>query len=136
MKQLLAIVAAVGLCGCAVQRAQTAQDAKSQLVGMSKEHILSCMGAPENAATVGQTEVWSYSSGDGTTVSAGDTQFRRGAFGGIAANTSTISSRRYCKVNVVMSNGIVGAVNYQGPTGGLLTAGEQCAYVVEACVRR
>jgi hypothetical protein len=31
--------------------------------------------------------------------------------------------------------GAVSAVNYQGPTGGLITAGEQCAYAVEPCVK-
>jgi hypothetical protein len=36
---------------------------------------------------------------------------------------------------VVMSGGAVSAVNYQGPTGGLITAGEQCAYAVDACVK-
>lgn len=136
MKALFVAVVALSLAGCAIQRAQTAQEARSQLIGMSKEQILSCMGAPENAATVGQTEVWTYSSGNGMMISSGDTQFRRSGFGGIAADTNAISHRRFCKVNVVMSNGAVSAVNYQGPTGGLLTAGEQCAYAVETCVRR
>jgi hypothetical protein len=34
-----------------------------------------------------------------------------------------------------MNKGQVAAVNYTGPTGGLLTAGEQCAYAIDACVR-
>jgi hypothetical protein len=37
---------------------------------------------------------------------------------------------------VTMVNGRVDRVNYLGPTGGLLTAGEQCAYVVQACVQQ
>jgi hypothetical protein len=45
-----------------------------------------------------------------------------------------ISSRRYCTVNVVMSGGWVSRVNYSGPTGGLLSAGEQCACAVQNCV--
>jgi hypothetical protein len=35
-----------------------------------------------------------------------------------------------------MTNGLVSAVNYQGPKGGLLTAGEQCAFAVDACVKK
>jgi len=35
-----------------------------------------------------------------------------------------------------MTGGYVTAVNYQGPTGGLLTCGEQCAYAVEACTKK
>ena len=72
-------------------------------------------------------EVWGYNSGNGTTVT--DASF--GKFGGTA-----VSSSRFCNVNIVMTGGQVSAVNYTGPTGGLLTAGEQCAYAVDACVKR
>jgi hypothetical protein len=40
-----------------------------------------------------------------------------------------------CTVNVTMTNGRVGRVNYVGPTGGLLTPGEQCAFAVQNCTR-
>jgi hypothetical protein len=46
-----------------------------------------------------------------------------------------VSSRRYCTVNVVVSAGRVSRVNYSGPTGGLLTAGEQCAFAVQNCLQ-
>jgi hypothetical protein len=40
----------VALCamlgGCAFQRAEIAQDARAQMVGMAKEQVLACMGAP------------------------------------------------------------------------------------------
>ena len=55
---------------------------------------------------------------------------RRARFGGTA-----VSSNRFCNVNIVMTAGLVSAVNYTGPTGGLLTAGEQCAFAVNACVK-
>lgn len=121
---MLALVAAVG--GCAIQRAQIAQDARVQMVGMSREQVLACMGPPANKAAEGQTEVWSYNSGDGTTVASGSASY--GSF-------SATSSRRFCHINVVMSGAAVVSVNYQGPTGGLITAGEQCAYAVDACVK-
>ena len=35
------------------------------------------------------------------------------------------SSQRYCTVSVVMADGRVDRVNYSGPTGGLVTEGEQ-----------
>jgi hypothetical protein len=89
---------------------------------MPKEQVLACMGPPINKAAEGATEVWAYNSGNGMTSTniSGD---RHGA-------TAT-SSSRFCNVNIVMSRGQVTAVNYTGPTGGLLTAGEQCAYAVE-----
>lgn len=36
-----------------------------------------------------------------------------------------VASRRFCTVNIVMTDGVVNRVNYVGPTGGLLTSGER-----------
>jgi hypothetical protein len=115
------------LTGCAIQRAQVAQDARAQMVGMSKEQVITCMGPPVSKATEGQTEVWSYNSGDGTVVASGSVSTR---------NFSGMSSSRFCRINLVFTGGGVSAVNYQGPTGGLITAGEQCAYAVDACINK
>ena len=41
------------------------------MVGMSKEQVLTCMGPPASKTAEGQTEVWSYNSGDGTTFASG-----------------------------------------------------------------
>ena len=125
--RVLGIVAlAVAVSGCAIQRAQIAQDARAQMIGMTKEQVLACMGPPANKATEGQTEVWSYNSGDGTVVASGSASY---------GNFSGTSSRRFCQINVVMTGASVSSVNDQGPTGGLITAGEQCAYAVDACVK-
>ncbi len=121
---IVALCAALG--GCAFQRAEIAQDARAQMVGMPKEQVLACMGPPATKAAEGTTEVWGYSSGNGMTV----TDASYGRFGGTA-----VSSSRFCTVNIVFSGGQVSAVNYTGPTGGLLTAGEQCAYAVNSCVK-
>jgi hypothetical protein len=126
MRILRIVALAVTLAGCAFQRAQIAQDARAQMIGMPKEQVLACMGAPTNRGAEGQTEVWGYNSGNGMTV----TDASYGRFGGTA-----VSSSRFCNVNIVMTSGAVSAVNYTGPTGGLLTQGEQCAYAVDACVK-
>lgn len=70
----LAVALSVTLAGCAIQRAQVAQDARAQMVGLSKEQVLGCMGPPANKAAEGQTEVWSYASGNGfsSTVATAD----------------------------------------------------------------
>jgi hypothetical protein len=141
------ICCAAALSGCALQRAQVAQDARAQMIGLSKEHVLGCMGPPASKASEGQTEVWSYASGNGYSSTIASTNVSTTAqasrFGdqvyGTANSTgfgTAISTRRYCNVNVVMTAGLVSAVNYQGPTGGLLTSGEQCAFAVDACVRK
>lgn len=101
--RVLGIVAlGAALSGCAIQRAQIVQDARVQMVGLSKEQVLVCMGPPASKAAEGQTEVWSYNSGDGTVVASGSTSY--GSFSGS-------SSRRFCQINVVMSGGAVSAVN-------------------------
>ncbi len=126
--RILGIVAlCVALGGCAFQRAEVAQTAQASMIGMPKEQVLACMGPPANKAAEGKTEVWGYSSGNGTTVT--DASF--GRFGGTA-----VSSSRFCNINIVMTGAQVSAVNYTGPTGGLLTQGEQCAYAVDACVKQ
>jgi len=144
---ILAVICASMLSGCAFQRAQVAQDARAQMVGLSKEQVLGCMGPPGNKAAEGQTEVWSYASGNGynSTFATADVNTtgqasRNGNQVYGSANSTgfgtAISTRRFCQVNVVMTNGLVSAVNYQGPTGGLLTSGEQCAFAVDACVKK
>jgi hypothetical protein len=136
------------LAGCALQRADIAADARQQMRGMTKEQVLGCMGPPVNRAAEGATEVWTYNSG-GETRSFGHTSTFGNAYGTGTAYGNNVSAmvnstastnsfgttqQRYCVVNVVMTEGHVSTVNYNGPTGGLLTAGEQCAYAVSNCV--
>ncbi len=97
------------------------------MLGMPKEQVLGCMGPPVSKATEGATEVWGYNSGDGTTVATAS--FDR--YGG-----TSVASSRFCKINIVFTGGQVAVVNYTGPTGGLLTAGEQCAYAISPCVKQ
>lgn len=150
------LVAPAFIGACAVQRAETASAAKAQMVGMSRERVLACMGVPAARQAEGETEVWTYGSGgrldsfasgtSTTTASAlgiGQTQFigntalSTGPVTGTATTSGFASSStrgRFCVVNVVLMGGRVSAVNYSGRTGGLLTQGEQCAYAVQNCV--
>ena len=147
---LVLAIAAAGLAGCAIERAQVAHDAQSRMVGLTKEQVLGCMGPPAAKAAEGATEVWSYNSGNDRTQTAifGQSTTNASATGfgignqshvaGTAFATGTgvaVSHRRYCTVNVVISGGRVNRINYSGPTGGLLSVGEQCAYAVQNCAR-
>jgi hypothetical protein len=139
MKIIILSMAAFMIAGCAIQRAQTAQDARVQMVGMSSEDILACMGPPENRDSEGNIEVWSYSSG-GRTVGSGTSfgfGFGTGGYsGGVGVGVNNYSSTDlYCLVNVVMGEGRVREIRYLGPTGGALARDEQCSYAVEQCVR-
>ena len=114
------------LGSCALQRAQIATEAQSGMIGLTKEQVLACMGPPVNKASEGATEVWSYASGNGRT---------QVAIAGGQDWASGVSTHRFCTVNVTMTDGRVSRVNYVGPTGGLLTGGEQCAFAVQNCTR-
>jgi outer membrane protein assembly factor BamE (lipoprotein component of BamABCDE complex) len=94
------------------------------MVGMSKEQVFACMGAPANKAAEGSTEVWSYASGDGHT----EANISGGRF--FASGTAT---QRFCKINVTMQDNRVVRMNYVGPSCGMLTPGEQCAYAIQNC---
>jgi|SRR5271154_6610036 len=120
--------------GCSLQRAQEAEAAKTQMIGMSREDVLTCMGPPAQKSSEGATEVWSYPSGNGQVDIV--SSFAGSASGGVAYGSAIGSSRqRFCVVNLIMIDGKVKVVNYNGPTGGVLTRGEQCAYAVENCVK-
>jgi hypothetical protein len=129
MRRALAIVLVAALAGCATSRSQTASDARTRMVGMSKENVLACMGAPQQRVAEGATEVWRYPSGGGTVTAATATASGNMAMG--MANTSA----RYCIVNLVIRDGAVTQVNYSGPAGSVLAPGEQCAYAVQNCAR-
>ena len=126
---LLLVLVLLPLTGCAIQRSLQAQDAKQQLIGMPAEKIFTCMGPPHGRSTLGQTEIWQYNSGDG--------RVQTGAVvsgGGGIVTGSAVTTTRFCTVNIAMKDRVVQSVSYVGPTGGLLTEGEQCAFVVRACL--
>ncbi len=128
----------LSLSGCALQRSQQAQDAKQQMLGMSKEAVLVCMGPPAQKTTEGATELWTYPSGNGQV----DSSAMVSGSQGFAFATGS-ASRRYCMVNIAFQGGKVSQINYTGATGsagtGLLTSqigtDEQCAFAIRACVR-
>ncbi len=142
MKKMAAIPFALILSACAIERAQVAQDAQVKMVGLQKEQVLACMGPPAQKSAEGSTEVWSYNSGDGSTVTSSFASAnamvsgnRYAASGSGWGSGFAETSQKYCIINVVMTGGRVTQVNYSGPTGGPITGGEQCAFAVRNCTR-
>lgn len=132
MKRVIAIVGilVVSITGCSFQRAGLAARAQTELVGMTKKDLLSCAGVPIRQERVDDLEFLTYSGG-------GDSV-------GVAVAHSTSPStaiatgkrtRRYCEATLILKDGIVQKLNYQGRTGGLLTKGEQCAFIIENCLK-
>jgi hypothetical protein len=160
------VLVAAGLLemvGCAfpqvaLKRAEIAATAQKTMPGTPKDEVLACMGIPAAKDAQGDTEVWSYNSGDGRTVGistgtsfasgqaygsgnavlSGNTAFYNGV-STASASASTFglhtAAHFYCVVNVVFRGDIVSKVNYSGPTGPPLAPGEQCAYAVQNCLR-
>jgi outer membrane protein assembly factor BamE (lipoprotein component of BamABCDE complex) len=111
-KAVLASVMLLALAGCASGRGATANEAQSQMIGMSKEQVLRCMGPPHSSYAVGSTEVWVYNSG--------------------GQNTGTAQG---CMVNVMMQDSRVIDIDYRGQAGLILPNDKQCAYAVENCMK-
>jgi hypothetical protein len=142
-----ALFLSFALCACAMQRAEDAALAQKAMVGMSKARVFACMGIPKKKAIEENIEIWSYKSGNDytehasnrTTFSAKRYMYGDGytdVFGDSLGFGEGSSEKRYCIVQVVMTEGKVQAVNYTGPTGGLLTDDEQCAFAVRNCLPR
>jgi hypothetical protein len=131
---VFALALATLLLGCASrERAETAERAKSEMVGMTKASVFACAGIPARQESVGNMEFLSYSGG-------GDVVTAHSGSGTVVSTNVVVGSgvstaqRRYCEVTIVLTDGVVTKVNYSGRTGGLLSKGEQCAFVVDNCV--
>ena len=128
---ILMILMSAVLTGCVgkFHRAEIATRAKTALIGMSKKDLLSCAGVPARLQQAEDLEFLSYvSAGDGVGV----------AVGGVGSSTAVGvigTQKRYCEVTFILKDNRVQKVNYTGRTGGLATEGEQCAFVLENCLR-
>jgi hypothetical protein len=112
-------------CG-PIQSAQV-QDHINGMIGLNKEHILSCMGPPTSTANAGVTEVWSYNSLGPINTSAVVSGNQSLAVG------STSTSQEFCVVNLTMQNDRVVAANTRSQ-GKLLSPNLPCYAVLHACV--
>ena len=126
------ILAALCFCllftACArYERAAVAERAKTELIGLSKAELLACAGVPHRRYQEGDLEIFTYSA-SADSVGVGVVT---GASPQIAVGAMR---RRYCEATFALRNNRVERVSYAGRTGGLLTKGEQCGFVVENCV--
>lgn len=128
---VLALTVALSACMDSMQRDDDAAMAKTRMLGMSREEVLSCMGPPKKKSSEGTTDVWSYLSTNGHGDHNGATYKPTGY-----AFSSGSHERNFCTVNVVMKDGIVKAIHYLGPTAtNFYNKEDQCGYAVAACVR-
>jgi hypothetical protein len=117
----------VFLSSCGPIQSGQVQDQINGMVGLSKEHVLSCMGPPTSTANAGATEVWSYNSLgpiNSSAVVSGNQSL-------VVGSTST--SQEFCVVNLAMQKDRVVAANTRSQ-GKLLSPNLPCYAVLHACV--
>jgi len=115
------------LASCGPIQSAQVQDQINGMIGLSKEHVLSCMGPPTSTANAGATEVWSYNSLGPINTST--------AVGGNQSLVvgSTTTSQEFCVVNLTMQNDRVVASNTRSQ-GKLLSPNLPCYSALHACV--
>lgn len=112
-------ILSVLLAGCASQRSVVAENAKTDLVGMSKKDLLTCAGVPNRQEAIDDLEYLTYT---------GD-ESRAGGAVMTSQYTAVHSSRKKsCEATFVLKDGIVQKVSYKGRD-------KLCAVIVENCVR-
>lgn len=62
MWRIVSLTALSLLAACGPIQSARVHDQINAMLGLSKEHVLSCMGPPGARSSEGATEVWSYSS--------------------------------------------------------------------------
>jgi hypothetical protein len=90
-------------------RAELAQRAQTELVGLSKIELLTCAGVPVRSTIEGELEFMSY-------------------------GASSYGWGNTCVVTFVLKDGAVETISYSGRTGRRSQNGEQCAYAVANCL--
>ena len=109
---VVSLIVLATAAGCSharrTERAELAQRAKTELIGLSKTELLTCAGVPVRSTTEGDLEFMSYGSSYGW--------------------------RGSCVVTFVLRDGAVETISYSGRTGRSSQNGEQCAYAVANCL--
>ena len=110
---LLLLIIFVSVAGCSharrAERAELAERAKTELVGLSKTELLTCAGVPVRSAAENGLEFLSYGS-------------------------SSYGWSGSCVVTFVLKDDLVKTISYSGRTGRRSQNGEQCAYTVANCL--
>lgn len=105
-------------------QAQAAAKAQHNMVGMSKERVVACMGTPNSSTAMRGIEVLSYYTG----INNSDSQV------GPYVIYVGASQSGLCKIDIALTRGRVSKVQYSGLPGASLPAGGQCAYAIENCL--
>ncbi|MCW5751926.1 MAG: hypothetical protein KIT81_12330 [Alphaproteobacteria bacterium] len=134
-RRLLLCFLVLLVASCAArERQRTAELAQTQLIGMSREELLSCAGRPASRASGERVEYFVFVRREGGGDPLGSEPV--GATGGFSAPPSAGTPLR-CEATVKLEQGRVATISYRGQSGGVLLNRQQvCGYIFERCVRK
>jgi hypothetical protein len=133
----------LGATACANPRAEEAANARTALVGMSREQVLACAGVPARSAVSGEREFFTYesqsvsgsggpSAGFGLGIGGwGGGRYGTGIGMGVPLGGGDVR-RDTCQATFVMERGVVRELNYADPQGNSNLG--QCQRIVGPCM--
>jgi hypothetical protein len=116
------------LTACAFKDAQTAKTAQRALIGWSELDLETCLGAPDQRTTLGDTDILTYYGN-----STSNKSFSLGLpfLGGF-----NLAGGGYCHAIFRVKDGRVAELRYNGETNATLAPDAYCAPIVRGCVQR
>jgi hypothetical protein len=130
MKVFVGIILTCMLAGCAFADARIAQNARKKLVGWSEVDLESCLGAPDQRSTFGDTDILTYYGNSTTNAGVSLGLPFLGGFG------ITGGGGGYCHATFTVKEGRVAGVQYSGETNATLAPDAYCAPIVRGCLNQ
>jgi hypothetical protein len=117
------------LTACALKDAQTAKTAQRTLIGWSELDLETCLGAPDQRSTLGDTDILTYYGN-----STSNRSFSVGLpfLGGF---NLAGGGGGYCHATFRVKDGRLAEVRYSGETNATLAPDAYCAPIVRGCVQ-
>ena len=112
------------LTGCSLEDSNIAQQAKTRLMGMPEVDLQSCLGAPDQHSTFGQTDILTYYA-----QSTSNSSFSVPVVGGFS-----FGNGGYCHMTVQVKDGAVTQILYSGEKNATFSPDAYCAPILRSCL--
>ncbi|HUB49332.1 MAG TPA: hypothetical protein VMB73_30535 [Acetobacteraceae bacterium] len=123
-KSVLLLSACVMISACAVKDSRIARDAETRLMGMSEVDLESCLGAPDQHSTFGNTDILTYVA----------TSTSNDSYGVPVVGGMSFSNGGYCHATFRVTNGHVTQILYSGEKNATGAPDAYCAPIVRTCM--
>jgi hypothetical protein len=130
MKALVWMVLTCVLAGCAIADARIAHTAQQKLIGWSEVDLETCLGAPDQRSTFGDTDILTYY---GNSTNSSGLSLGLPFMGGFGI---TGGGGGYCHATFRVKEGRVAEVRYSGETDATFAPEAYCAPIVNGCVNQ